>query len=194
MASMQAVGSATKPLSETPHAEYRPHFVLWTSFVAQIPLQLFFAVWSGGFVGGLLRSFAPALGISPVGIGVLVFFGFPAVSLSLKALNYASTVYSLHGDRLVIEEGYLTQHHKEIPLAAVREISLRRGILQRLVGLGSVYVATQATGTGPAWTSFSALGASSTFGSGAMLRDLADANDAYALLTALRRPAPAMTD
>jgi hypothetical protein len=32
-------------------AEYRPKFVLWTSFLAQAPLQLFFAVWAGGLSG-----------------------------------------------------------------------------------------------------------------------------------------------
>ncbi|KQT50530.1 hypothetical protein ASG52_06865 [Methylobacterium sp. Leaf456] len=67
----------------------------------------------------------------------------------------------------------------------VREVSLRRGVLQRSVGLGSVYLATQATGTGSSWNAFSLLGTGSTFGSGAMIKDIPEAGEAYERLRAL---------
>jgi len=161
-------------------AEYRPNFVFWTSFVAQLPLQLFFAVWAGAFFGALVRGNHPYL---IVGMAALILF--PTVTLTAKWLNYSNTVYRIHSDRVEIEEGFLTQHRKEIRLASIREINLRRGILQRPVGLGSVYLATLATGQGQGWQTSALIGGTSTFGSGAMLMDLATPDSAYEQLREL---------
>jgi membrane protein YdbS with pleckstrin-like domain len=168
-------------------AEYRPRFLLWTSFLVQLPLQLFFSIWAGGFLGGLTSSFFPAAAnalttrfASPfLAIGLATFFLFPIATLAAKLLNYSNTVYRIHSDRIEIKEGFLTQHTKEIAFSSVREINLRRGILQRFVGLGSVYMATAATGQGPWWQASAIMGGTSTFGSGAMLMDLANSEVAY---------------
>jgi hypothetical protein len=172
--------------------EYRPTFVLWTSFLAQLPLQLFLAFWAGGFLGGLLSMLFPTppggtvhVGNPFLTIGITVLLLFPIVSLAAKWLNYRNTVYRVYPDRVEIQEGFLTLHRKEIPLVSVREINLRRGIFQRLVGLGSVYLATPATGQGPWWSSSAIIGSTSTFGSGAMLMDLANSDTAYERLREL---------
>jgi membrane protein YdbS with pleckstrin-like domain len=168
-------------------AEYRPRFVLWTSFLAQLPLQIFFSFWVGGFFGGLLAFFLPGAAsalaarfASPtLVLGWTTFLLFPIVTLAVKRLNYRNTVYRLHRDRVEIVEGFLTQHRKEVPFASVREVSLRRGILQRVAGLGSVYIATLATGQALGWSTSAILGGGSTLGSGAMLMDLANSEAAY---------------
>jgi hypothetical protein len=174
-------------------AEYRPTFVLWPSFLAQLPLQLFFSLWAGGFFGGLLSMLFPigsSSATARVGspfliIGVAVLVLFPILTLTAKWLNYSNTVYRVYPDRVEIEEGFLTLHRKELPLASIREINLRRGVLQRLVGLGSVYLATPATGQGPWWSTSAMIGGSSTFGSGAMMMDLANPDIAYERLREL---------
>ncbi|WP_354126911.1 PH domain-containing protein [Bradyrhizobium sp. i1.15.2] len=158
--------------------------------MAQLPLQLFFALWAGGFFGGLLSVILPAGATVRVGspfvlVGIAVLVLFPAVTLAARWLNYGNTIYRVYSDRIEIEEGFLTQHRKEILLASVREINLRRGILQRLVGLGSIYLATPATGQGPWWSTSAIVGGTSTFGSGAMLMDLANPNIAYEQLREL---------
>ena len=58
-------------------------------------------------------------------------------------------------------------------------------VLQRSAGLGSVYLATQTTGTGASWNAFGLLGMGSTFGSGAMIRDVPAAERAYERLRTL---------
>jgi membrane protein YdbS with pleckstrin-like domain len=174
-------------------AEYRPTFVFWTSFLTQLPLQLFFAVWAGGFFGGLLSMLFPSsvvvagasIGSPFLIIGIAVLLLFPIVTLASKWLNYSNTVYRIYSDRIEILEGFLALHRKEIPLVSVREINLRRGILQRFVGLGSVYLATAATGQGFWWSTSSIIGSSSTFGSGAMLMDLDKSDTAYERLREL---------
>lgn len=173
--------------------EYRPKFVFWPSFLAQLPLQLFFSFWAGGFVGGMLTALAPSVAKaisqtigSPflvIGLGVLVLF--PVILLGLKRLNYLNTSYRLHADRIEVEEGFVTTHSKEIRISVIREVNLRRGIFQRLVGLGSVYVATQAAGQGLRWQTSSLLGGTSTFSSGIMLMDLRESEDAYRRILAL---------
>lgn len=173
--------------------EYRPTFVLWTSFLNQLPLQLFFTVWAGGFFGGLLTSMSPGLakalqasvGSPFLVIGLTVLVLFPVATLAAKRLNYANTTYRLRPDRIEIEEGFFTVHRKEVRISAIRETSLRRSVLQRLVGLGSVYVATQATGQGSGWRPSALLGSSSTFGSGLMMMDLGNAEEAYGHVRAL---------
>jgi membrane protein YdbS with pleckstrin-like domain len=174
-------------------AEYRPKFVFWTSVLAQVPLQLFFAFWAGGFFGGLLTALLPAAAASMsrhvgspfVTFGQMVLCLFPIATLSVKWLNYRNTVYRIYSDRIQIQEGFLTQHRKELQLSSIREISLRQGMLQRLVGLGSVYLASLATGQGLSWQSSATLGGTSTFGSGAMLMDLVDPEAAYEKLRGL---------
>lgn len=173
-------------MREAPTATFSPVFVPWIAFLQQIPLQLFFSFWAGGFFGGMFQTFLrPQLGatsikVSPfLAIGMLVFVAFPVVVVIGRAMNYRNTKYRLFPDRLEIEEGFLTMHEKRIMFRDVREVSIRRGVLQRSVGLGSVYLATQATGTGPSWSAFRLLGSGSTFGSGAMIMDIPDAGEAY---------------
>lgn len=177
---------------DKPLATYRPTFVLWIALVQQLPLQLFFSFWAGGFFGGIFQALIrPMLGALPfavtpfVAVGAAVFVGFPVVVVVSRAMNYRNTVYALHDDRLEIEEGFLTIHAKRVMFRDVREVSLRRGVLQRSVGLGSVYLATQATGTGASWNALGLLGTGSTFGSGAMIKDIPEAGAAYERLRAL---------
>jgi membrane protein YdbS with pleckstrin-like domain len=166
---------------------YRPRFIGWTALLAQLPFSIFISVWAGGFVGSLFKTFLPyahtvvswRIGNPFVVIGSTTFVLILFIDLGLKRLNYSSTTYRLYPDRIEIDEGFLTQRRKDIRLSAVREINLRRGILQRIVGLGSVYVATQATGQGPSWSPSAMFGATSTFGSGAMLMDIVAFAEAY---------------
>ena len=170
---------------QTPLVVYRPVFVLWIAMLQQLPLQLFFTLWGGGFFGGVFQTFLatargePLFGVPPfVTIGLLFFLGFPIVVGVSRSMNYRNTQYRLFADRLEIEEGFLTIHSKRVMFRDVREVSLRRGVLQRTAGLGSVYLATQATGAGPSWSPFRLLGGGSTFGSGAMIMDNAEASEA----------------
>jgi membrane protein YdbS with pleckstrin-like domain len=150
-------------------------------------LQLFFALWAGGFFGGMFTFLLPTVatkmsiffGNPFVIIGAAILLLFPVVTLAIRWLNYKNTIYRVYPDRLQIDEGFFTRRRKEVYISSVREVNLRRGILQRLVGLGSVYVATTATGLGPGWQTSALIGATSTFGSGLMLMDLENSEEAY---------------
>jgi hypothetical protein len=56
---------------------------------------------------------------------------------------------------------------------------LRKGFLQRLYGLGSIYLATLATGSSTTNNAFTALGFGNVSASGIIVRDIADPDETY---------------
>ena len=173
----------------------RPRFVLWTAVLRQIPFQLFVTVWAAVFFGGMVSFFGSlsallrtqgdpvamftAMFAGPTLIGAVVFFAVPLLTVGTKYLNYRNTSYRVDDRYISVEEGFFTVQSKRILLEDVREVSLRRGILQRMSGVGSVYLASRVTGGGWSWSGSPMLGATSVTGSGVMLMDLPDWQGVY---------------
>jgi hypothetical protein len=167
---------------------YRPRLVFWTAILRQLPLQLFLTMWSSLFFGGMLSAFSflvltvsrngdgdgdivRALLSGPASIGAIAFFAVPIITIGLKYMNYRNT----RDDRYVaVEEGCWTVQSKRILIEDVREVTLRRGLLQRASGVGSVYLASHVQGGSWGWRGSAMFGATSLFGSGVMLMDLRD--------------------
>lgn len=162
----------------------------------QLPLQIILTIWASAFFGFTLSALGviwsvvtlkrmppgelfATLASGPVLVFVVTFLAIPTVMLTAKFMNYRNTRYRIAVDGMELEEGFLTLRHKRISLRDIREVSLQRGILQRLAGLGSVYVATIATGGADGWRPSALLGGTSMFGSGAMLMDLEDYDAVY---------------
>ena len=128
----------------------RPVFIGWITLLIQLPLQLFFTLWSGGFFGGMIQAtglFARGSQTPFIVFGAIAFFGVPLVAYFGKKLNYSRTEYRFFADRLEFEEGFFSINKKVIMFRDVREVTLRKGILQRIYGLGTIYLATLATGS-----------------------------------------------
>jgi uncharacterized membrane protein YdbT with pleckstrin-like domain len=160
----------------------KPVFVGWITLLMQFPLQLFFTVWAGGFFGGM----GMAAGILPKGssapyyvIGTIVFFAIPIVAYVGKMLNYSRTEYRFYDDRLEFEEGFFSLNKKIIKFRDIKETTLREGVLQRIYGLGSIYLATLATGSTRNTNPFVALGFGNVSASGVIVRDIPDPNRAF---------------
>lgn len=84
----------------------RPVFIGWVAHATQLPLQLFFTLWAGGFFGGMASFMFPNSPARFVFFGALAFFGIPAVIYVGKKLSYARTEYKFFDDRLEFEEGF----------------------------------------------------------------------------------------
>lgn len=56
----------------------------------------------------------------------------------LFALPWTFTVYRLTKDRLLINRGFFTTHEDEVRLYRILDISLRRTLLQKIFGTGSI--------------------------------------------------------
>jgi uncharacterized membrane protein YdbT with pleckstrin-like domain len=160
----------------------RPVFVGWIALVTQIPLQLFFTFWAAGFFGGMIKStglVAKDSGAVFYILGTIVFIGVPVITYVGKKLNYGRTEYRFYPDRLEFDEGFFSINKKVIKFRDVKETTLRRGLLQRSCGLGSIYLATLATGSTRNSNPFVALGFGNVTASGIIVRDIADPDAAY---------------
>jgi membrane protein YdbS with pleckstrin-like domain len=160
----------------------KPIFIGWITLLTQLPLQLFFTIWCGGFLGGLWK----AVGLSSqdsnipfIVCGGATFIGIPLVIYIAKKFNYQRTEYVFYDDYLEFEEGFFTINKKIIKFKDVREVTLRRGILQRMYGLGTVYLATLATGSYNNINAFSTIGFGNISASGVSVRDIKDSEEIY---------------
>ena len=160
----------------------KPVFIGWITLLVQLPFQLFFTVWCGGFFGGMGKSFGifPSNSQTPfIFFGLLAFFGVPLVAYIGKKLNYSRTEYKFFDDHLEFEEGFFTINKKLIKYKDIKEVTLRKGILQRTYGLGTIYLATLATGSTTSYNPFYALGFGNVSASGVSVRDIQNPDDAY---------------
>jgi membrane protein YdbS with pleckstrin-like domain len=159
----------------------KPVFIGWVTLLSQVPIQIFLTLWLGGVLGSLFSSVFPT---DPPWVpfalfGGLTFIGIPlAIYLGMK-FNYAETEYKFFDDRLEFDEGFLTLNKKTIMLRDVKEVTLRRGILQRFYGLGSIYLATLATGSSTTSSAFTAFGFGNVSGSGIVVRDITRSSETY---------------
>lgn len=55
-------------------------------------------------------------------------------------LPWTFTVYGLSEDRLFIKSGVLTVHEDEVRLYRILDLTLRRSLWQRMLGLGTIHV------------------------------------------------------
>ena len=183
--------------------QFQPRFVWWQAVCEGATIRLLFSVAASTmaisiypltkryFFERLTTQYGdlPFLGVRiMLGLAIvalIIGFGIlTLVSLIGKWQNYNKTVYRLHPDRIAISEGFLTHQEKELRFSAATEVSLRRSVFQRLAGLGSVYVATVATGQGE-WPTVSLVGASSVMASGVLLRDIPKPDVVYDTVRAL---------
>ena len=166
----------------------KPVFVGWITLLYLLPFQLFFTVWAALFFGGMGKSFGifPQDSSTPgVVIGALAFFGIPLVVYVGKKFNYARTEYNFFDDHLEFEEGFFTVNKKLIKYKDVKEVTLRKGFLQQIYGLGTIYLATLATGSTGSYSPFYALGFGNVSASGIGVRDVPNPDEAYEKIKAL---------
>lgn len=177
----------------------KPVFIGWVTLLSQLPLQLFLTFWAALFFGGITTALIGGLADDfdaatfftawPFKVfGALAFFGVPAVAYFGKKLNYANAEYRFFDDRLELQEGFFSVNRKQVRYADVKEITLHRGLFQRMCGLGTVYLATLATGSSPEANSFGSLGFGNVSASGVSVRDIADPVLYYEKIQALVTP------
>jgi membrane protein YdbS with pleckstrin-like domain len=103
------------------------------------------------FAGDLFITFAiAAVGVYNIAaphnteIGLLLIAGAAAM-FGLTNLRRHYTSWSLTSDRLIERRGFLATHRREMELSDVRSIEVDRSVMQRLLGLGNVTIASAAS-------------------------------------------------
>lgn len=105
------------------------------------------------------------------GDGPLGVFG----SAGFRRLDYSFSPTAV----TAIEEGFFSINEKVIKFRDVKEVTLRKGFLQRFYDLGTIYLATLATGSSPSFRPFNALGFGNVSGSGISVRDIQSPDETF---------------
>lgn len=138
--------------SAEPILVLRPKFLPLVTALSVLPLQIFFTIWGAGFFGGFSMFAVKALNLSlPSGFtfvffGCLFFFGIPIVAYLAKKKTYAKTEYRFYPTKLDYYEGFFATEEKTIGYKNVNEVNLRKGVFQKMYGLGTIILSTPATG------------------------------------------------
>lgn len=115
----------------------RPRFIGWATILGQIPYNLVFALLAlnvGPFVGAAMseppdRTIHFAYFVVPP---VLVIAVTPVLLFRAKRRRYRQREYRFFRDRLLLHDGYAFDYRN------VKKVILRRGLLGRLTGLGTL--------------------------------------------------------
>jgi uncharacterized membrane protein YdbT with pleckstrin-like domain len=124
------------PRPETRH-EYALTRILpsWWHFTGALVLTAILAV--AGVTVLVVPHRGPAL--APV------LLALAGLLLGMVSLARRNTSWSLTSDRLIERSGLLARHRREMELADVRSIEVDRSLIQRLLGLGNLAVASAAS-------------------------------------------------
>jgi len=151
-----AVTGTENPIAQAdsgkPILVLRPVFIGWVTALSIIPIQLFMTVWGAGFCGGFGMLAVKTLGLplptwfTFVFFGCLFFFGIPIWTYFGKKRAYAKTEYRFYLDRIEFMQGFWTFETKIVRYDQIMETTLRRGFVQRRHNLGTLFLATPATG------------------------------------------------
>lgn len=86
--------------------------------------------------------------------------GFPAVAavallaLGTLALGFVSWLgwtrftFAVQGDSFVVESGIFNRKRRQVPLARIQQVDVRRNVVQRVFGLSALHVDTASSGAG----------------------------------------------
>jgi uncharacterized membrane protein YdbT with pleckstrin-like domain len=121
-------------VGEEPVAILHPH---WKTLVR--PVALTFLVVAGVLVGEVLipggkDAAAERLALAVAAIVLLMWW------LMYPVLAWRTTVYELTNRRMRLRDGILTRHGRDIPLSRVTDVSFRKGVLDRLLGCGTLII------------------------------------------------------
>jgi len=138
--------------SSEPILVLRPKFLPLVTALSVLPLQIFFTIWGAGFFGGFSMFAVKALNLplpswfTFVFFGCAFFFGIPLITYLARKKTYAKTEYRFYPTKLDYYEGFFTIEEKTICYQNVNEVNLRKGVFQKMYGLGTIILSTPATG------------------------------------------------
>jgi len=139
-------------LQHKPLIVVRPRLVAWIVFARYLPLQINLTV-SGAIIFGLIAVlYHTFTGTLEHPFRPFIFFGaFFFISVpSLMYLAYYKTIeatrYEFYRDRIEYYDGFWTVKHRVLYYKHIAEITLRRGLVQRLYGLGSLHFSVPTMG------------------------------------------------
>jgi len=134
---------------------FGPKFKLLPLFLSILPIQIFMTIWSAGFFGGFSQAFIKQTGYfaempsyAPfIFFGTLAFLMVPFLVIIPAQRTYKETTYKIFNDRVEYMEGFWTLEKKVVYFTDIKEIYCRRGVFQKMYGLGTIVLSSPMTGS-----------------------------------------------
>lgn len=119
---------------EQPVEILHPH---WKTMVG--PIAIAFAVVAALLVGEVLipqgkQAAVERLAVAVVAVALLMWW------LMYPLLRWRTTVYELTTRRMRLRDGIIARNGRDIPLSRITDVSFRKGLLDRLLGCGTLIV------------------------------------------------------
>ncbi|NNM60102.1 MAG: PH domain-containing protein [Legionellales bacterium] len=152
----------TEPVRETKHVEHtahlhkhhdkpiltvKPRMVTWVILARYIPLQInltFIGSLIFGFIVLMYHFFTNTLDHPArpfVFFAVFFFVLVPIVVYIAYRRTMDESYYEFYPDRLEYYEGFWTAHHKVLYYKHITDVTVRRNLIQRLYGMGTIHFA-----------------------------------------------------
>jgi hypothetical protein len=153
-AELEQSASTSEPRHDNhkPALIVKPRMVGWVVLARYIPLQINLTVMGAVIFGLLAVGYHIWAGTLVHPIRPFLFFGaffFLLVPL-LIYIAYRKTInavrYEFYRDRLEYYDGFWTIQHKVLYYKHITEITLRRNMIQRLYGIGTIHFAVPSIG------------------------------------------------
>ena len=122
-----------------PSSKYLTKFRLTLSIVAGL-------IFIGSVLLGLLMSFDRDIGFSGGMLAIAIITGLDVIwwvpAMLLTGPYYNSLSYEIQDDEVIMRVGIVTKSVKHVPYRTVTNITIKRGILDRMFGLGTLNIQT----------------------------------------------------
>ena len=117
-------------------ALFRPS--LWYYANGFLVAGIFIAVGGRLLYGkNLPPQIQPQVGFVPIGIGILIII--------ITMIRARTVNWSLTSDRLIEKRGLVASRRREMELADIRSVEVTKRVMQRMIGLGDVTIASAAS-------------------------------------------------
>jgi len=141
--------------SERPLLVLRPIFISWVIVLrVALPVVMVFlgfgGIFSLPFLVGDVEVGDEDVSGAVVGFvivaALLLVIGGPLIAYVVKQRTYAKTSYRFFRAHIEYYEGFWTTEKRSLEYRNIMEVYLRKGVIQKMYGLGSIVLSTPATG------------------------------------------------
>lgn len=116
---------------------------IWAAAVATFLIEFFFfGGRSGGATEAMLKTAigqsasSAAMILVPVGLWVIIFMGLCIASIVWKS-NFH---FAFQPEFVLQKEGVITRSERHLPYKSIQDVTLRQGIIERILGLSTVVI------------------------------------------------------
>ncbi len=103
-------------------------------------------ILAGGFLLGLLMMFDRSTGVGGGMLAIVIVAAIDVIwwapAMFLAGPYYRSLSYEIQEDEVIVHVGIWTKSVKHVPYRTVTNVTVKRGILDRLFGIGTLNIQT----------------------------------------------------